>query len=72
MGLLYVRALLGTHVSKLRAAMRDGDRGASAVELAIITAVLVAVAIIVLTVIHTFVNDQSKNISQNANFTAGG
>jgi Flp pilus assembly pilin Flp len=48
------------------------DRGASAVELAIITAVLVAVAIIVLTVIHTFVNDQSKNISQNANFTAGG
>ena len=36
--LTYARASLGTHLARLRSAVRDGDRGASAVELAFITA----------------------------------
>ena len=34
----YVEAFLGVHATKLRAGVRDKDRGASAVELAVITA----------------------------------
>jgi Flp pilus assembly pilin Flp len=63
----YLRTFLGLHMSRMRAALRDRDRGASAVELAIITGVLVVIAIAVLGVIHTFVTDQSKNISTNNN-----
>jgi Flp pilus assembly pilin Flp len=55
-------------MSRLRKAMHEGDRGASAVELAIITAVLVAVALVVLVVIEKFVNTQSGNISNNQNY----
>lgn len=60
---LYFRALLGTHVAKLRAAWRDGDRGASAIELAIITAVLVVLAIVVLAVIDKFVKSNASSIT---------
>lgn len=66
----YLRAVLGVHAVRLRAALQDRDRGASAVELAIITAVLVAIAIALLAVIRTFVTNQSNQINQNA--PAGG
>jgi Flp pilus assembly protein TadG len=64
---LYLRALLGTHMSKLRASLRDSDRGASAIELAIITAVLVVLAIVVLAVIDTFVKSNASSITDTFN-----
>lgn len=60
---LYFRALLGSHLSRLRAARRDSDRGASAIELAIITAVLVVLAIVVLAVISAFVHSNASSIT---------
>jgi Flp pilus assembly pilin Flp len=66
----YLRALLGAHAARLRSAVRQRDRGASAVELAVITAVLVAIAIALLAVIKTFVTNQSNQI--NSNTPAGG
>jgi hypothetical protein len=61
----YARASLGTHLARLRAALRDGDRGASAVELAFITAGLLIVAGVVYLAISTFVGKQSANITDN-------
>lgn len=61
----YARASLGTHMARLRAALRDGDRGASAVELAFITAGLLIVAGIIYLAIHTFVQNESNNITSN-------
>lgn len=63
--LTYARASLGTHLARLRAALRDGDRGASAVELAFITAGLLAVALVVYLAISAFVNKQSQSITNN-------
>jgi Flp pilus assembly protein TadG len=60
---LYFRAFLDMHVAKLRAARRAGDRGASAIELAIITAVLVVLAIVVLAVIDKFVRSNASSIT---------
>jgi Flp pilus assembly pilin Flp len=59
----YVRTFLGMHVARLRAAWRDDDRGASAIELAIITAVLVALAIVVLAMVDKFVNSNASSIT---------
>jgi hypothetical protein len=59
----YLRAFLGVHSARLRSAMADGDRGASAVELAVITAVLVGLAVAILVVIVNFANTQSGNIT---------
>jgi Flp pilus assembly protein TadG len=59
----WLRAVLGAHSARLRAAARAGDRGASAVELAVITAVLIGVAIIITTVIINFVNKQKSAIT---------
>ena len=56
----YLRAFLGT---RLAAAREDGDRGASAVELAVITAVLVALAVLILGIIVTFAKNQGTNIT---------
>ena len=56
----YLRACLGT---RLAAAREDGDRGASAVELAVITAVLVALAVLILGIIVTFAKNQGTNIT---------
>ncbi|MGH3293384.1 MAG: hypothetical protein ACRDP7_16405 [Trebonia sp.] len=56
----YLRAFLGT---RLAAAHEDGDRGASAVELAVITAVLVALAVLILGIIVTFAKTQGTNIT---------
>jgi hypothetical protein len=53
------------HMARLRAAVRDGDRGASAVELAFITAGLLIVAGLIYVAIHTFVTNQSDKITGN-------
>jgi hypothetical protein len=60
--LSYVRALLGSHTAALRAAWRESDRGASAVELAVITAIILAVALALLLVIKRFVHTEAGKI----------
>jgi Flp pilus assembly pilin Flp len=56
----YLRAFLGTRIAALR---ESDDRGASAVELAVITAVLVALAVLILGIIVTFAKNQGNNIT---------
>lgn len=58
----YMRTILGTRLTRLREAQATGDRGASAVELAIITAVILVIAGIILVAINTFVKSESKKI----------
>ena len=60
--LAYFRARLGLHVARLRVALSDGDRGASAVELAFITVALLAVAGIIVAAIRIFAQNQSNTI----------
>ena len=60
---LYARAFFGAHVARLRHHWADGERGASAIELAIITGVLVLLAIGVLTFIITEVNNGKSTIT---------
>jgi Flp pilus assembly pilin Flp len=60
-----VRAILGGHAARLRNAIRDNDRGASAIELAIITAVLVGLAVLVLTIIYNFAKGQATTITSH-------
>ncbi len=59
----FLCAFLGTHRARLRAAREHKDRGASAVELAIITAVIIGIAGIVLAAINIFVSNESAKIS---------
>ena len=59
----YAQALLGVHAARLRTAMAEKDRGASAVELAVITAVLVGLAVAILIVIVKFAKSQSDSIT---------
>jgi Flp pilus assembly protein TadG len=59
----YLRAVLGTRFARLAEARRSGDRGASAIELAIITAVLVGLAVVVLLIINTVVRQRAQDIS---------
>jgi Flp pilus assembly pilin Flp len=56
----YLRTFLGTRLTRVR---ESGDRGASAVELAVITAVLVALAVLILGLIVTFAKKQGNNIT---------
>jgi Flp pilus assembly pilin Flp len=56
----YLRAFLGTRLAALR---ESDDRGASAVELAVITAVLVALAVLILGIIVTFAKKQGNSIT---------
>lgn len=70
--LIYARASLGVHARRLRAALRDGDRGASAVELAFITAGMLIVAGIIYVAIHTFVTKESGSITGNTGPASGG
>jgi hypothetical protein len=56
----YLRAFLGTRIAALR---ESSDRGASAVELAVITAVLVALAVLILGIIVTFAKNQGNQIT---------
>jgi len=58
-----MRAVLGAHLTRLREARADGDRGASAVELAIITAVIITIAGIILLAVHNFVQSKSNEIN---------
>jgi hypothetical protein len=58
-----VRAFLGAHAARLRRAVREKDRGASAIELAIITAVLVGLAVVILAIIYKFANTQANTIT---------
>jgi Flp pilus assembly pilin Flp len=57
-----LRACLGMRIPRLQGALRDKDRGASAVELAIITAVVLGIAVALLAVISSFVSTESGNI----------
>ncbi len=59
------RAFLGGHAARLRTAVRDQDRGASAIELAIITAVLVLLAVFVVTIIYNYARTQANTITQH-------
>jgi hypothetical protein len=58
-----VRAFLDGHAARLRSAVREKDRGASAIELAIITAVLVGLAVVILAIIYKFANNQANTIT---------
>lgn len=60
----YVRAFLGAHAARGRRHWADGERGASAVELAVITGVLVIMAVGILAIIWTEVSKGQKNITQ--------
>jgi hypothetical protein len=61
--LAYLWTSLGTRVARLHVAMRDKERGASAVELAIITAVILVIAGVILAAISAFVNNESGKIN---------
>lgn len=56
-------ASLQAHLARLRASWDDSERGASAVELALITVVIIAIAGVVLLAIRTFVTNQSNTIA---------
>jgi Flp pilus assembly pilin Flp len=62
-GTRYLRALLAGRAVRLRQALRSSDRGASAIELAIITAVLVGLAVVILTIIYNFATSQANTIT---------
>ena len=61
--LTYLRVSLGTRMARLKIALRDEDRGASAVELAVITAVVLGIAIALLVVISNYVTGESGKIT---------
>jgi Flp pilus assembly pilin Flp len=61
---LYLRAFLGAHAARVRRQWADGERGASAVELAVITGVLVIMAVGILALIWKEVNSGQNNIQQ--------
>jgi hypothetical protein len=61
----YARALLGARMAAFRAARKQQDRGASAIELAIITAIIVGLAAIVLIIITHIVQTRATQINQN-------
>jgi Flp pilus assembly protein TadG len=56
---------LAAHVGRLQQARDKHDRGASAIELAIITAILVGLAAAVLLIITTVVNQRKQEINNN-------
>ena len=58
----YLKAFLGAHARRLREARTEGERGASAIELAIITGVLVLLAVGVLAFVINEVNAGKQNI----------
>jgi hypothetical protein len=62
-GARYLRALTSIHAVRLRVALAEKDRGASAVELAVITAVLVGLAVAILVIVVNFANKQGTTIT---------
>ena len=61
----YLRALMGTRVTRFRRALSQRDAGASAIELAIITAVIVGLAVVVLVIVTNVVNNRANQINTN-------
>lgn len=61
----YLRAILVTASGRLAEARRSQDRGASAIELAIITAVVVGLAATVLIIVYNIVNTRAQQINSN-------
>ncbi len=59
----YLRTVLSAHTFRLTEARRAKDRGASAIELAIITAVVVGLAIAVLVVVTQVVQQRQAQIT---------
>ena len=69
----YLQVFLRAHTARLRAALAGKDRGASAVELAVITAVLVGLAVAILVIVVNFANKQGTAITNtNVPNPAGG
>ena len=69
----YLSTFLEAHAGRLRAALAAKDRGASAVELAVITAVLVGLAVAILVIVVNFANKQGTAITNtNVPNPAGG
>ena len=62
-GARYLRTFLDLHAARLRTALGEKDRGASAVELAVITAVLVGLAVAILVIVVNFANKQGTTIT---------
>jgi hypothetical protein len=58
----YLKAILGARMLRLQAALQEKDKGASAVELAIISAVILVIAGLILTAIKVFVTNESTQI----------
>lgn len=67
----YARALLGQRLEAFREARSNGDVGASAIELAVITAVLVAVAFGVVMVIEHIVSSKCQDIINGSGVDGG-
>jgi hypothetical protein len=61
----YVRAFVGIRIARLSYASKRRDKGASAIELAIITAILVGLAATVLVIIYNIVNSRAGQINSN-------
>ena len=69
----YLNTFLTAHAARLRATLAEKDRGASAVELAVITAVLVGLAVAILVIVVKFANTQGTAITNtNVPNPAGG
>ncbi len=69
----YLKVFLRSRTARLRAALAARDRGASAVELAVITAVLVGLAVAILVIVVNFANKQGTAITNtNVPNPAGG
>jgi Flp pilus assembly pilin Flp len=58
----YARGLLSEHRTALHEAWQDKDRGASAVELAVITAIILGIAVALLAIIGAFVSKEQNKI----------
>jgi Flp pilus assembly protein TadG len=71
-GAAALRAFLGGRMARLRRALREQDRGASAIELAVITAVLVGLAVLVVTIIYNYAQGQANTITTHTIPGGGG
>ncbi|MGD0559758.1 MAG: hypothetical protein ABSA93_32915 [Streptosporangiaceae bacterium] len=63
----YLQTVLNCHLARLRAARRDGERGASAVEFAIITGVVVVIIAALVIVIKGVIGKAEGNIQTTVN-----
>ncbi|MBO0807695.1 MAG: hypothetical protein J2P32_05260 [Actinobacteria bacterium] len=61
----WARAFLGTHMTRLRVALAEKDRGASAIELAVITAVMIIIALLILAAVRAYVTKKANDIQNS-------